>query len=202
MGAAFARALVAEGAKVVIGDLLEQEGQAIAGELGPDAAFTPLDATDRDTWAQAVLMTVARFGKLNVLINDAGIARSGRLGEFSGGDWDATIATNLTGAFNGITAAVKSVADAAPSSVINISSTAGLVAYPAMSGYTAAKFGIRGLTKAAALDMGQIRDLLQFGPPRSSPHADDRRPQSAAGSRRLRASRTTGGAGATGRFPR
>lgn len=155
MGATHARAMIAEGAKVVIGDLLDQEGQALAEELGPSVAYVHLDVTKPAEWDEAVATAVRNYGKLNVLVNNAGIANFGPIDEYSHADWDKIIAINLTGAFNGIKSAVPAMKQANGGSIINISSTAGIRGYPALSGYTAAKFGVRGLTKAVALDVAR-----------------------------------------------
>lgn len=154
MGASHARAIVAQGAKVMLGDLLDTEGEALAAELGDAAAYVHLDVTNRDDWATAVAATVERFGTLNVLVNNAGIANFGSIGEYTAEQWDTIIAINLTGVFNGIDAAVEALKAGAPSSIINISSTAGVQGYAALPGYSAAKFGVRGLTKSVALDLG------------------------------------------------
>lgn len=154
MGESHARAMVAQGAKVMLGDVLDAEGEALAAELGESAGYVHLDVTDREQWAAAVRATLERFGKLNVLVNNAGIANFGTIGQFSPAEWDRVIAINLTGVFNGIDASVEALKAAAPSSIINISSTAGLIGYAALPGYNAAKFGVRGLTKSVALDLG------------------------------------------------
>ncbi|MDT4938432.1 MAG: 3alpha(or 20beta)-hydroxysteroid dehydrogenase [Pseudonocardiales bacterium] len=154
MGESHARALVAQGADVVIADILDSEGEALTAELGDAAIYVHLDVTDRDQWAQAVSAAIERFGKLNVLVNNAGIATAGAIGEYSPTQWDAIIAVNLTGVFNGITASLDALKAGAPSSIINISSTAGLQGYSKLPGYSASKFGVRGLTKSVALDLG------------------------------------------------
>lgn len=154
MGASHARAMVAHGAKVVLGDVLDAEGEAVAAELGDAAVYVHLDVTDREDWARAVATAVERFGTLNVLVNNAGIVNAGAAGEYGGEQWDAIIAVNLTGVFNGIEAAAAALKAGAPSSIVNISSTAGLQGFPMLAGYGAAKFGIRGLTKAVAMDLG------------------------------------------------
>lgn len=154
MGEAFARAMVAQGAQVMIGDLLDAEGRALADELGDAAAFVHLDVTDRSQWEAAVAATIGRFGSLSVLVNNAGIADFAPIGSYTYEQWDRMIAINLTGVFNGITASVDALVASAPSSIINISSTAGLQGYSALPGYNAAKFGVRGLTKSVALDLG------------------------------------------------
>lgn len=154
MGASHARALVAEGARVVIADILDEEGNALADELGEAAAYVHLDVTDRAQWADAVATTVERFGSLNVLVNNAGIANFAPIGEYTGEQWDTLIGINLTGVFNGMTASVDALKAGAPSSIINISSTAGLQGFASLPGYSAAKHGLVGLSKSAALDLG------------------------------------------------
>ena len=154
MGASHARAMVAHGAKVVLGDILDADGEALAAELGDAAAYVHLDVTNRNDWDAAVATALERFGKLNVLVNNAGIANFAPIGEYTPEQWDTIIAINLTGVFNGINAAVDALKAGAPSSIINISSTAGIQGYTALPGYNAAKFGVRGLTKSVALDLG------------------------------------------------
>jgi 3alpha(or 20beta)-hydroxysteroid dehydrogenase len=153
MGESHARAMVAQGAQVVMADILDTEGEKLAAELGESAHYVHLDVTDRQQWDQAVQATVERFGKMNVLINNAGIASFGPITDYSFEQWDTIIAINLTGVFNGIKASVDALKAGAPSSIINISSTAGLQGYAKLPGYNAAKFGVRGLTKSVALDL-------------------------------------------------
>ena len=154
MGASHARAMVAEGARVVIGDILDEEGNALADELGDAAVYVHLDVTDRAQWTDAVATTVERFGSLNVLVNNAGIANFAPIGEYTGEQWDTLIAINLTGVFTGMTASVDAQKAGAPSLIINISSTAGLQGFASLPGYSAAKHGLVGLSKSAALDLG------------------------------------------------
>ena len=155
IGAAIARAMVGEGAKVVIGQRNDAEGQAMADELGPAATFVHLDVTRPAEWATAVATTVATYGTLNVLVNNAGVVTYGPIDEYRPADWDATIAVDLTGVFHGIQAAIPALKQAGGGSIVNISSIAGLWGLAAAPGYVAAKFGVRGLTKAAALDLGK-----------------------------------------------
>jgi len=154
MGESFARAMVAQGASVVLADVLDEEGTALAADLGEAASYLHLDVTDRRQWAEAVAATVEHHGRLNVLVNNAGIVNFGPIGEYTPEQWDAVIAINLTGVFNGINAAVEALKAGAPSSIINVSSTAGLQGYTALCGYNASKYGVRGLTKSVALDLG------------------------------------------------
>lgn len=154
MGASHARALVAAGAKVVIGDLLDEQGQELALELGADhAMYVHLDVTQLASWQAAVSATLERFGALNVLINNAGIVNQGSLLDYTEEAWNTIIAINLTGQFLGIKAAAAALIEAAPASIINISSTAGLQGIAELHGYTASKFGVRGLTKSVALEL-------------------------------------------------
>jgi len=155
MGAAFAQAMVAQGAQVMLADVLDSEGEALAASLGAAAAYTHLDVTDRGQWKAVVEATLQRFGKMNVLVNNAGIANFGPIDMYSNEQWDQVIAINLTGVFNGIHASIEALKASAPGSIINISSTAGLQGYAALPGYNAAKFGVRGLTKSVALDLAR-----------------------------------------------
>ena len=99
MGESHARAMIAQGAKVVIGDILDVEGKALAEELGSSALYVRLDVTKRDDWKTAVEKALHHFGKLNVLVNNAGIANFGPIGEYTYDQWDAMSAINLTGVF-------------------------------------------------------------------------------------------------------
>jgi 3alpha(or 20beta)-hydroxysteroid dehydrogenase len=153
IGAASARAIIAAGGKVLIGDVDEAAGAALAKELGLSADFIRLDVTDPHDWKAAVEHTLSRFGKLNVLVNNAGIVMRGKLGEFSLDQWQRVIAINLTGVFLGMSAAVDALKLGAPSSIINVSSVAGLRGSAGMHAYTASKFGVRGITKSAAVEL-------------------------------------------------
>ncbi|MCI0802691.1 MAG: SDR family NAD(P)-dependent oxidoreductase, partial [Chloroflexi bacterium] len=104
MGAVEAKLFAKEGAKIVIGDLLEDEGRKVEAEInetGGECLFVPLDVTDEDQWEQAVAATVARFGKLDVLINNAGIFRNSRVEETSSDEWDQVMDINAKGVFLG-----------------------------------------------------------------------------------------------------
>lgn len=155
IGAEVVRHLVAEGAKVVITDILVEEGRALAEELGDDTVFIRHDVTSREDWQQVVDLAEKSFGGLDVLVNNAGIADFGTVEQFGFDQWDRIIAINLTAVFVGTKIALpllkKSERNA---SVINISSTAGLQGYEALSGYVASKWGVRGMTKSMALDLG------------------------------------------------
>ncbi|TCK21416.1 SDR family oxidoreductase [Pseudonocardia endophytica] len=153
MGAAHARAIVREGGSVVVGDVLDTEGKELCDELGNGTRFAFLDVRLEEDWAAAVELATATFGKLDVLVNNAGICSTGSLFDYSLDDWNRIIGINLTGQFLGMKASVAHLIAAAPSSIINISSTQGIEGIAALHGYTASKFGVRGLTKSAALEL-------------------------------------------------
>ena len=154
MGASHARAVVEEGGMVVIADILDEEGEQLSSALGAAATFAHLDVTSPDDWRTAVARALDRFGALNVLVNNAGMVNSAPIDAYSLDQWNDVIAVNLTGAFIGIRAAMEALKSTAPSSIVNVSSTAGLRGYANLAGYTSSKFGVTGLTNAAALDLG------------------------------------------------
>ncbi|MGV8968266.1 MAG: SDR family oxidoreductase [Cellulomonas sp.] len=154
MGEAHVRAFAAAGARVVIGDLLEREGKALAAELGAVTRFVHLDVTDPDSWRQAVAVAEADFGPVTVLVNNAGIVLFGAVDTVTIDDFDRTIAVNLRGVFLGIHSVAPGMRAAGGGSIVNISSTAGLMGYAGIAPYVSSKWAVRGLTKAAALDLG------------------------------------------------
>ena len=155
IGAASARMLVAEGAKVVIGDLLDEEGHALAAELGDAARYVHLDVTQEEDWTSAVAFTLAEFGKLDVLFNNAGIFNGSPLQRFKLDRWQQMLDICLTGPFLGMKAAADAMIAAGGGSIINTSSIDGLRGTPWAHGYIAAKWGLRGLTKSVALELAQ-----------------------------------------------
>lgn len=157
MGASFARAMIAQGAQVMITDVLDDDGNKLAKALGSHASYQRLDVTRREDWKTAIDATVRTFGKLNVLVNNAGVVTFAPIDENDPSNWDRTIAVDLTGAYNGIRAAVGAMKKSAPASIINISSTAGIRGYRNLTAYSAAKFGLRGLTKSVALDLAPLK---------------------------------------------
>jgi len=159
MGASHARVLAAHGACVMIADLQEETGRELAAEINaacgrPAAGFVRLDVTSFESWESAVAAAVQHFGQLNVLVNNAGIYTPGNALEASVEDWRRTIDIDLTGAFLGMKAAVPELRRNKTSSIINVSSIAGLVGFKNRAAYAAAKWGLQGLTKTSALDFG------------------------------------------------
>jgi 3alpha(or 20beta)-hydroxysteroid dehydrogenase len=153
IGAASARALVAEGAKVVLGDILDEEGKAVADGLGDAARYVHLDVTNPEDWAAAVQTAIAEFGGLNVLFNNAGIANGAAINRFKLEKWQRIIDVNLTGPFLGIRAATDALIAAGGGSIINNSSIEGLRGTSWAHGYVASKWGLRGLTKSVAVEL-------------------------------------------------
>jgi 3alpha(or 20beta)-hydroxysteroid dehydrogenase len=154
MGSEHARAIVEEGGRVVIADVLDDLGHALADDLGDAASYIHLDVTRPEQWQRAVARTISTFGSLNVLVNNAGICNFGKLGAYTVEDWHAVLEIDLTGPFLGMSAAIEALKQFAPSSIINVSSTAGLQGSAELHGYTAAKWGLRGLTKSVAMEVG------------------------------------------------
>lgn len=154
LGAAYVRALHGAGARVMIADLLEAEGAALAAELGERARSVRLDVTDEQGWDAAIAATLAEFGALDVLVNNAGMANAAPIEHLTTEKWHTVIAVNLTGTFFGCRAVVPVMKAAGGGSIINISSVEGLRGSVGLHGYTAAKFGVRGLTKSMAVELG------------------------------------------------
>jgi len=153
MGAADARMLVKEGAKVVIGDILDDEGTALADELGEAARYVHLDVTSADEWTAAVETALSSFGKLNVLVNNAGIVQLGPLKTLDVARWQQVLDVNLTGPMLGTKSVIQPMIDAGGGSIINVSSIEGLRGAAYVHSYVASKWGLRGLTKSSALEL-------------------------------------------------
>src|SRR6201997_684390 len=156
MGAAHARLLVQEGAKVVIGDILDDEGKALADEIGEAARYVHLDVTQPEQWDAAVATATGEFGKLNVLVNNAGIVALGQLKNFDLAKWQKVIDVNLTGTFLGMRVAVEQMSASGSCSINILSSNAGLRGSTAVHPYVASKWGVRGLAKPADLELAPL----------------------------------------------
>ena len=155
LGAAMATLFAREGAKVVIGDVLEEEGRQTETEInetGGECLFVRLDVTSEAEWQQAVASTVAHFGKLDVLVNNAGTYRTGLVREITSEQWDQDLDTNAKGAFLGTKHTIPEMRKAGGGSMINISSIAGLIGtMEASCTYTMSKAAVRLLTKSTAV---------------------------------------------------
>ena len=152
LGAAQARGLVAEGGQVVIGDVLVPEGSKLASELGDACIFKQLDVTSEAQWADAV-EAAEGIGKLCGLVNNAGVLTMSPMQETSSAEFERVIQINQLGTFLGMRAVISAFERNGGGAIVNISSTAGLRAAPNAIAYTASKWAVRGMTKAAALEL-------------------------------------------------
>ena len=146
---------VREGASVVFGDILDDEGKRVEAEIrasGGAATYVHLDVTREADWRAAVATAVQTYGKLSVLVNNAGILLRAKIEDMSEADWDRIMAINVKGVFLGTKCAIPAMRQAGGGSIVNISSTAGLVASPGeTAAYIASKGAVRLFTKATAI---------------------------------------------------
>ena len=155
-GEAEARLFVAEGARVLLGDVRDELGEKVAASLGEAARSVPLDVAHEAQWQRAVALAEAQFGKLDVLVNNAGIA-----GEFcptelcSLESYQRTIAVNQIGPFLGMKTAIPALRRAGGGAIVNVCSVAGLYGIPGLVAYGASKWALRGMTKVVALEVGK-----------------------------------------------
>ena len=174
VGAATARLFAREGAGVVIGDVLEREGHEVASEIaaaGGEASFVELNVTSETDWQGAVDEAVSRFGKLDVLVNNAGIYLRGYVEETSSEDWDRVVEVNAKGAFLGTRAAIPAMREAGGGSIVNIASFNSLVGTTTSAAYNASKAAVRLLTKSTAVQYAEdgIRaNVIHPGPLRTA----------------------------------
>ncbi len=159
MGAAEARLFAREGAKVTIGDVLEEEGRRVEAEINEtegEALFVKLDVTSESDWREAISATVARFGRLDILVNNAGIVASGVLEDTTSSQWDEIMEVNVKGAFLGSKASIPEMRKVGGGSIINISSISGNIGQDDVQPvYNASKGAVRILTKSTAVQYGK-----------------------------------------------
>jgi 3alpha(or 20beta)-hydroxysteroid dehydrogenase len=156
MGKSHARHFVAEGARVVIGDVLDERGTAVAEKLGPDSCrYVRHDVTSEDDWAAAIAATLSAYGRLDVLVNNAGILRHSTIADMPLADFREVLDVNLVGCWLGVKHAIAPMTEAGGGSIVNVSSIEGFVGAAGLSAYSASKFALRGLTKTAAQELGQ-----------------------------------------------
>lgn len=150
MGAAHARRFVAEGAKVVLTDLNEEKGSALASELGENALFLKQNVTSAEDWTNVVTKAEEDFGPVNILVNNAGITMAKSILEMTEEEYRRIVDINQVSVFLGIKTVILSMQKAGGGSIVNISSINGIVG--GAVGYTDTKFAVRGITKAAAME--------------------------------------------------
>ncbi len=156
-GEAEARLFAREGAAVVLGDILDEDGQRVAESIidaGGQAAYVHLDVTSETDWSDIVDKTVAEFGRVDYLLNNAGILPVAPIEHATLEHFREVIDVNLVGVFLGIRAVIPAMREAGGGCIINTSSTAGIQGYPGLGAYASSKFAVRGLTKVAAVELG------------------------------------------------
>ncbi len=149
-----ARLFAAEGAKVVVTDVLAEQGQRVAADIG--GTFVRHDVTSEADWASAVAAATSAYGTIDILINNAGIFRKGTLRNTTLEEYRLVIDVNQVGVFLGMQAVAPVMIEAKRGSIVNISSIAGMLGTPVSFAYGASKWAVRGMTKAAALDLGRF----------------------------------------------
>ncbi len=155
MGASHVEALAAEGAKVVAADILNDEGRQLADRLGEHVAFVNFDVTNEHDWDEAIRFAEERFGPLDILVNNAGVVAAGSIEDTEPAAFRRVIDINLYGAWLGMHFGIPSLKKRGGGVIINVSSTAGMMGYANLGAYVSSKWGLRGLTKTAALETGR-----------------------------------------------
>jgi 3alpha(or 20beta)-hydroxysteroid dehydrogenase len=157
MGKSHARHFVAEGARVVFGDVLDDRGAAVAGQLGEQACrYVHHDVTDEADWAAAVAVATEAFGRLDVLVNNAGVLKFASIAEMPLAEFRRILEVNAVGCWLGMKAVIEPMKAAGGGSIVNISSIEGFTGAAGLSAYTASKFAVRGMTKVAAQELGKF----------------------------------------------
>ena len=157
MGKSHVRHFVAEGARVVFGDVLDDRGEHVAAGLGERGRYLHHDVTREEDWAAAVALATEAFGRLDVLVNNAGVLKFARIADMPLADFRRVLEVNAVGCWLGMKAVIEPMKRAGGGSIVNISSIEGFAGAEGLSAYTASKFAIRGMTKVAA------RELAGFG---------------------------------------
>lgn len=154
MGAATSRLFVQHGAKVAIADVLDEAGEALARELGDSARFFKLDVTSEESWAQVVADVETTFGPVDALVNNAGILMFKSILETTKADYERVLGVNLVGEFLGVKAVAPGMIARGKGAIVNISSVDGMKGANGLVAYASSKWGVRGLTKVAAMELG------------------------------------------------
>ena len=155
-GEAEARLFAGEGARVVLGDVLDELGNAVAASIGANALYVHHDVAKEESWKAAIGAAVSKWGKLDILINNAGILHVAPIAQIELADYMRIVNVNQVGCLLGMKHAIPVMAQAGGGSIINISSTAGLEGQPGIAAYVSTKWAIRGMTKTAAIECGGL----------------------------------------------
>lgn len=154
-GEVIARRFAEEGAKVVLADVQVDRGRAVAAEIGDAARFVRLDVSRKQDWRAAVDETLEAFGRVDVLVNNAAILLLAPLDEIEPADFLRIVEVNQLGPFLGIQAVFPAMKRQGGGSIVNISSTDGIKGMNGVSAYASSKWGLRGITKSAAVELGR-----------------------------------------------
>lgn len=167
MGEAEARLFAAEGARVVIADVLAEEGTAVAAGIGDATRFALLDVTDEAAWRELLAFTTDEFGCPDVLVNNAGVLVPSPIRDLDAEQLQHILDVNLLGPILGVKVVGAAMADAGRGSIVNVSSTGGLVGMSMISAYVASKWGLRGFSRSVAIELGpsgvRVNSLHQAG---------------------------------------
>jgi len=155
-GEATARLFVREGGRVILGDIRDEDGERVAGELGTAARYVHLDVTSESDWRKAVEEAVARFGGLDVLVNNAAVLLMAAIEDTSLADFERVVRVNQMGTFLGIRSVLETMKRARKGSIVNVSSIDGMSAKNGLVAYSSSKWAIRGITRVAALELGRF----------------------------------------------
>ena len=157
MGKSHVRHFVAEGARVVFGDVLDGKGQYVADGLGAQSCrYVHHDVTSEQDWAAAVATATEAFGRLDVLVNNAGVLRFASITDMPLAEFRRILDVNAVGCWLGMKSVIEPMKAAGGGSIVNISSIEGFTGAAGLSAYSASKFAVRGMTKAAAQELGQF----------------------------------------------
>jgi 3alpha(or 20beta)-hydroxysteroid dehydrogenase len=154
IGEACARRFAAECAIVIVSDIREAEGKAVAASIGEAARFEMLDASDADAWAASIARIIAKHGGLDILVNNAGCGAGGGIERESLADHKRVMDLNVTGVWLGMKSAIPAMEARGGGSIVNISSIDGLVGVEGLGSYVGSKFAVTGMTRALALELG------------------------------------------------
>jgi len=154
MGAATCRVFASEGAQVVIADVLDADGEKLAKEIGANATYAHLDVTDEANWQKVIDATISRFKRIDVLVNNAGVLLFKTIADTAKSDFERVLNVNLVGTFLGTKLVGAHMVGNQRGSIVNISSVDGMKGANGLGAYSASKWGIRGLTKVAAMEFG------------------------------------------------
>ena len=157
MGKSHVRHFISEGARVVFGDVLDDQGAAVAAGLGEESCrYVHHDVTSEADWAAAVGVAMDAFGQLDALVNNAGVLKFARIADMPLADFRRILEVNTVGCWLGMKAVIEPMSAAGGGSIINISSIEGFTGAAGLSAYSASKFAVRGMTKAAASELGKF----------------------------------------------